>query len=352
MYHIMRCAVVFLGLLICLGCTRISQEESEGTSSDPEAKHQHDESVSEVNATDTRSDALPIPTDTEEATEQDETLGESTDVVSTSDDTSPIQQVEIDTDTDTEPSVTGNTAVQCAVTMTDETEASITDAGVVEVVGETKETTILFVFDKSGSMSERWGSESRWQAAAGALEAAVESAHTLLGEKLRIGAIMFPMVNGCEVRPLNDGAQIDFMPAESFLSTWQEASSNNYPGGSTPLYEALLVADQALASECEQGRMDHIYKIIIITDGAPNCGLAGLDPSETLTTLPSQWLERGITTFVFGLPGSDQAEDLLNDMAQSGGSSEYYAPYQETVDGGVEEVDPDDVSDQVFIALV
>jgi hypothetical protein len=258
----------------------------------------------------------------------------------------------IDIDTDTGSAMDTTSLLQCDVPIADETEATINDAGVVDVVGDLQETSILFVFDKSGSMSSWWGGASRWRAAAAALEGAIAQAHSLLGEKLRVGALLFPMESGCEVLPLDSGSQLDFMPAESFLSTWREAAAANGPDGSTPLLEALRMADRALVKECRQGRMDHLYKVVIITDGEPNCGVEGDGAGETLTTLPSKWHEKGISTYVFGLPGSDHAEDLLNDIAAAGGSGEYYAPYQETPDGGVEERDPDDVSDDLLIVAI
>jgi Mg-chelatase subunit ChlD len=137
----------------------------------------------------------------------------------------------------------------CSIEVKDETEATISDAGVIEVVGETKETTMLFIFDKSGSMGSYWGNLSRWQAASNALVEAIEAAYSILGDKLRVGAILFPMPGNCEVVGLDDNRQLGFMPADQFIDTWQEAISSNGPTGSTPLEKALQVANQALVEK-------------------------------------------------------------------------------------------------------
>lgn len=253
--------------------------------------------------------------------------------------------VETDMDTETAPPP----SLQCTIEVKDETEATVSDAGAIEVVGEPKETTLLFIFDKSGSMSSYWGDEMRWNAAARALVSAVTEAHAILADKLRVGSIMFPMPAGCTVEPLDSGYQLNFMPADQFLDSWDEAVITQGPDGSTPLGAALQAANVALVNECAAGRMDHLYKVVIITDGQPNCGASD---SKTLGALPEEWAEHGITTYVFGLPGSTSAETLLNDVAEAGGSGSYYAPYQETVDGGVEERDADDVGDDIMIVIV
>jgi Mg-chelatase subunit ChlD len=254
----------------------------------------------------------------------------------------------------------GNPA-ECRINAVDETEAVVSDAGVVDIVGEPQKTSVLFIFDKSGSMGEYWGGEIRWQAAAQMLEDAVSKAREVLGGELRVAAILFPLESGCEVLPLDDHQQIGFMPADRFLSTWRESASANGPEGSTPLAEAFQVADSALAEECRAGRLDHLFKIIVITDGEPNCAVSEGDAAGLLTELPAKWHDMGIKTFVFGLPGSDKAEVLLNDIARAGGTDEYFAPYEHVttidadggvIDAGTVERTADDVSDDVFLVVV
>ena len=126
--------------------------------------------------------------------------------------------------------------------------------------------------------------------------------------------------------------------------------------------KALQVANQALVEECEQGRMDHLYKIVIITDGEPNCGTDGPNASDILSELPAEWAEHGIDTFVFGLPGSESAEALLTDIAEAGGSDNYFAPYKPVTvytapdggaaDGGTVDRTPDDVRDDIILVVV
>ncbi len=235
----------------------------------------------------------------------------------------------------------------CTIDVEDQTEIEATDAGAMEIVGEPQKTSILVIFDKSGSMEWSWGDVSKWEAAGNALVDAISQANVLLESQLRVGGVLFPTGGECEVDEMESDRQMDFIAGSDFLSAWEAAAQRNGPGGGTPLERAFHVADRVIARECHGGRLDHLFKIIVLTDGEPNCGT---NP-ETLTTLPSEWLGQGIKTFVFGLPGSDRAEDILNDIAKAGGTNEYYAPYIETPDGGTEETTQDDLSEDIMAVV-
>lgn len=83
--------------------------------------------------------------------------------------------------------------------------------------------------------------------------------------------------------------------------------------------QAFLAADEAIAQADEQGLLEDRFNVIVLTDGEPNCET----DAALLTMLPAYWNEKGVKTHVLGLPGSDQAADLLNAIANAGGTGEF-----------------------------
>jgi len=162
----------------------------------------------------------------------------------------------------------------------------------------------------------------------------------MVQHRLSVGAILFPMTDMCDVEEITGEHQIYFMPAGNFLAEWEATTEENGPTGSTPLARAFEVADKALEEAREAGALEEIIKILVLTDGMPNCD--GGDP-ETLTAYPAKWLEEGITTYVFGLPGSSSAAQLLDDIAQAGGSGAHFS----TGEGET----PDDLRDDILVCV-
>ncbi len=232
---------------------------------------------------------------------------------------------------------------ECFLTFEDQTELIEDDAGVMELIGEPQQTSILFIFDKSGSMSDRWGRLPKWDAASEALIGAVKTSDFLLEGKLRVGGILFPLPDGCLVATMSSGEQMSFAPTDEFLAAWEAATNDNQPEGGTPLGEAFRVADRLLVERCNEGDLDHLFKILVLTDGDPNCD----ETADAWTSFPERWRERGIKTYVLGLPGSQNAEEVLNSIAEAGGTEEYIAPVQELPDGGVVETDAGDLGDDI-----
>jgi Mg-chelatase subunit ChlD len=64
------------------------------------------------------------------------------------------------------------------------------------------------------------------------------------------------------------------------------------------------------------GLLEDRFNVVVITDGEPNCD----GNNALLTALPSKWHELGVATVVLGLPGSSQAEALLDSIAEAGGT--------------------------------
>jgi hypothetical protein len=180
------------------------------------------------------------------------------------------------------------------------------------VNSEVEPGTVLVVFDDSGSMSAAWGDRPRWLAAAEAIRDAVSS----VAEFMTVGAIIFPSDNGCAVDSIDTQGQIRFLRGASFLTAWDRFIATNVVRGSTPLGDAMLVADMALQAREPEGQVS----VVVLTDGAPNCNTA------PLMTLPPIWLAAGIRTHVVGLPGSESAVTLLDQIAAAGGTEHHISP--------------------------
>ena len=83
---------------------------------------------------------------------------------------------------------------------------------------EGMEHTILFVFDKSGSMNGGWGQRTKW---AVARDAMIDSV-SLFEHYLSAGAIFFPTDYDCGVASIISGAQIGVQDGNGFLARWEE----------------------------------------------------------------------------------------------------------------------------------
>ncbi len=114
-------------------------------------------------------------------------------------------------------------------------------------------------------------------------------------------------------------------------------------GGFTPTHAALLAARDALAAAVEPGP----GVLVLVTDGGPNCnparspgcicttgtpfcdgtlGYIGcLDDVRTMATL-SELLAAGYKTYVVGIPGSEVFADVLDRMADAGGTARSGSP--------------------------
>lgn len=172
--------------------------------------------------------------------------------------------------------------------------------------------TLLVIFDKSGSMADRWDSRSKWQVAN---EAFMSGIREFL-PNLTIGAILFPQPSGCDVAPLDSELQFSFEPGSQFATHWEATSSARGPDGSTPLELAFRYADMAIERACGLGLLDDRFRVIVITDGEPNCNT----DVQVLVDLAADWTKLGVETHVLGLPGSTAASDLLNAIARAGGT--------------------------------
>ncbi len=205
---------------------------------------------------------------------------------------------------------------------------------------------LLIVFDRSQSMSQDWGGVPRYQAAGEALIDAI----TPMQDMLTVGSVFFPsppdpggmltcnmadwthwlpggpclaLVTGgligesCVVTDITADDQLNFQPAADFIAAMPDLWFLT-GAGMTPLEEAVNKADAALTSTTFEGAV----AVVIMTDGEPSCG----DSPQNVNATVARWLANGISTYVVGLPGSQGAADLLNQLATTGGTGNYLEP--------------------------
>ncbi len=172
--------------------------------------------------------------------------------------------------------------------------------------------SVLVIFDNSGSMEGYWDGRTRWEAANQSLYAALAP----VWSSLKVAAVRFPMETDCGVPDFDAEAQFEWNLAGDFLDEW--IANAHAPIGGTPLGSAFIAADAAIAEASERGLLEDRFNVLLLTDGEPNCGTE----KALLTELPSKWLSMGVKTHVLGLPGSQQAAQLLNAIAVAGGTAQ------------------------------
>ena len=204
-----------------------------------------------------------------------------------------------------------------------------------------KPGNVLVIFDRSGSMDADWNGTPKYQSAGNAIMSALMP----LQDLLTIGGVFFPSVdpnscmcnvadpfhwipgpqacclnsvgNSCVVTTIDQADQIKFGPAANYISglpmQWRLPMANG-----TPLEGGITRGAEALSATT----LDGPVAVIVITDGEPNCNTNVGNVLNQVTT----WKSMGIPTHVIGLPGAQDAADILNMVAQAGGTDRYVDP--------------------------
>lgn len=191
---------------------------------------------------------------------------------------------------------------------------------------------ILLVVDKSGSMEDEavGYAGSKWDGAVSALSSVVTS----LSGDVEFGLMLYPdgTSNFNECR---EGA-LEVSVGPSSASAIVNELDDTSPGGGTPTAPTLIEARQMLDGLSADGGS---RVVILATDGGPNCN-SGLDTNscrcvhagqcddsrnclddENSISAAAQLSAAGYSVFVIGIPGSENFNDVLNNLAEAGGTA-------------------------------
>jgi MYXO-CTERM domain-containing protein len=178
---------------------------------------------------------------------------------------------------------------------------------VANVCGPVPQTLILL--DRSGSMKELVGGQSKWGIATGAV-------NTLTGNfngQLDFGLMLFsrwPHVSNCSSGKVNVGVGPNQGgPISGTLSS-------AYPQGDTPIALSL----DAARSYMQTIKGSRPQYVILVTDGKETCQPASVNSPELAA---GKLMGAGIKTYVVGF-GSGVDAGSLNKTAGSGGTGSYY----------------------------
>lgn len=204
-----------------------------------------------------------------------------------------------------------------------------------------KPGNVLVIYDRSSSMDADWNGTPKYQAAGNAIISALAP----LKDLLTIGGVFFPSIdpnicacnvadplhwipgpqacclngigNSCFVSDIAQSDQIKFGPASAYIDAlpmlWRLMMANG-----TPLQNGVTRGAEALANATLEGPV----AVILMTDGEPNCNT----DVAAVTQQVQMWKDKDIPTHVIGLPGAQDAADILNMLAVTGGTEKYVDP--------------------------
>jgi hypothetical protein len=196
----------------------------------------------------------------------------------------------------------------------------------------TADGRILLVVDRSGSMdSPDLSGVRRWDTMRAALRNVTQS----LTSTVEFGLMLYPERGSSDV--CDDGSQIVGLARNNASQIGQQLDATT-PNGGTPTATTLTAARDILAPLAGDGRP---LAVLLATDGGPNCNLSLNNPQCRCTDPTAQGncanfnclddantveavrriRELGVHTYVIGVTGVDNFTDVLNRMAETGGTA-------------------------------
>ncbi len=217
-----------------------------------------------------------------------------------------------------------------------------------------RKADLLLVVDRSGSMTEKGADGlSKWEEILGSLKSVLGTIQT----EIPMGLLLFPKIGAID-RSCGETPDVNVPIMVNNANAIQNALGDYAasPNGMTPTSMALQAATRYFQGLDNSA---HHY-ILLATDGAPNCNAkinprgctcsaplldcsliidrnmpqqaaeACLDDVGTIGTI-QKLAQRGVQTFVVGLPGVEGFASVLQGMADAGrrpraGQTHYYNP--------------------------
>jgi hypothetical protein len=201
--------------------------------------------------------------------------------------------------------------------------------------GQLRPSNLLFVLDRSGSMScnppeDGQSSENcatfptalfsnlptKWDLTRDAVMKAIENLQT--AGTVRVGLTLFPKAaTRCTVSTEPD---IPIAPLdEPMVQQLQSLLGNSVPGGETPLAGATILSYAHLLEQFRTTAIDGETFVVVVTDGYETCKPDEI-PKLLTVDVPNAREQLFVRTFVIGAPGSDAGRALLSQMAVAGGT--------------------------------
>ncbi len=320
-------ATLALGPLSPVGVLALALALPGCTGDDPNASDSASEGLTNITSASQGSSTSSSTTDSATTTTGESGASES----GLTEATSATEPTSTTTDGTTTTSSTGDTTTTddtTSTTVDPTTTGSGTTDGMVEPcqVEETEidpiPSDVLFVLDKSGSMSmEKWDHDSnlqtptitRWKS----LHSVVEAVVTDFDDRLNFGAKLYPKIDAgsyinhgaCEITPGievpvaadNADALLDGIPGPEFEVL-----------GGTPSFQALSESYKYLNTLMTG--LD--AAVIFITDGEISCDNP---PAAAIAAISNAWDNSQIPTYVVGIDVDAQTSSQLNSFALAGG---------------------------------
>jgi von Willebrand factor type A domain len=252
--------------------------------------------------------------------------------------------------------------------------AGLGNCGTTTVQAQYNSANILLLIDKSGSMTDKPDgfSVNKWDA----LKKALGTALGNVAGEINFGLVLFPFSSDHEIPLQCDtgccavaaGTAAVNVPIESGatgVSKILDAVNATSPGGGTPTAAALASALQYF-TQGDGANLQGPKFVLLATDGGPNCnidntcdtahcttnldgqcpsgnccdqnGQSCLDDTSVVTQIQALQTA-GVSTFVVGIPGTENYSQYLDTFATAGGVPSPDAPpsyYAVSAKGGVQ----------------
>ncbi|MGC4093645.1 MAG: vWA domain-containing protein [Polyangiaceae bacterium] len=237
---------------------------------------------------------------------------------------------------------------------------NVMECGASSVSAQIKTVNMMLVIDRSGSMANgldgtETGVPSKWDG----LQQALAQALPTVQSDINFGMIAYPstaaasaasgdLVKACEVDSGTAAVAVPITTGAAAVASISSKLKSSPPAGGTPTAEALRAAYVYFTSGEGLTKAGDKY-VLLATDGGPNCnsantcdndatkctlyidspakasktscngyGLTCLDADNVLTQIKAL-ADKGIQTFVVGVPGTEAYAQYLDQFAEAGG---------------------------------